>query len=69
MPLWSVVSKVKIPDLPCSPIIDLRAIKKSNHHVGIIEMRFTAGENLTLPQYNLGHKVAFEFEANTGSDG
>jgi len=32
MPLWQLVPKVKIPDLPCSAIIRLRGIQKSNHN-------------------------------------
>ena len=32
--------------LPCSPIIHLRAIEQSDYNIGIIEMRFTAGEDV-----------------------
>jgi hypothetical protein len=38
--------RVKIADLPCSPVIHLRAIQKSNQNIGMIEMGFTTGKNL-----------------------
>jgi hypothetical protein len=40
--------RVEIPSLPCGPVIHLRAIQKSNHNISIIEMRYTAGENLVF---------------------
>jgi len=39
-------SGVKISDLPCCSIVNLGTIEKGDYKVGIIEMRFTAGENL-----------------------
>jgi hypothetical protein len=38
--LFGCFSGVKISDLPSSPFIRLRAVQKSNHEVGAIEMRF-----------------------------
>ncbi len=36
---------VKIANLPCGTIVDLRTIEQGDHHAGIIEMGFTAGED------------------------
>jgi hypothetical protein len=41
-----MIFRPKIPNLPWSPVIHLRAIEQSDYKAGIIEMRFTAGENL-----------------------
>jgi hypothetical protein len=38
----------KIPDLRSRSVINLTAVEKGNHHVGIMEVGFAAGENLCL---------------------
>ena len=47
-PLFGPPFSVEIADFPRSPVIHLKAMERSNHHIDIMEMRFTAGENFQV---------------------